>query len=290
MLLATLEPISGISLATQSSRAAADTSWRVGFASSAALHVGVVASLVVGSWVWQWWLAGWWELIVPPPNANAVAAAPAQVLEVATYAPPQPMPNEIRISPSPQEPIPQDYAPAEPIEPRDVELSPQGDVAIQVVPELGETLEPAGAMLTDAPAETRPRRMPELPPVAADAPLQVPRQIAAERADIARDASAASLPMQGVEAPDLPRTIFSPAPVYPPALLAARIEGVVKLRVEVDAQGRVTSARVLASSGRSEFDAAAKDAVLQWRFAPSDPQQTAPRALAVPIRFGILAE
>jgi TonB family protein len=132
--------------------------------------------------------------------------------------------------------------------------------------------------------------LPETPTLAADALTPLTRERSVEPAAIALDASAASLPMQGVEAPDLPRTIFSPAPVYPPALLAARIEGVVKLRVEVDAQGRVASARVLVSSGRPEFDAAAKEAVLQWRFAPSDPQQTAPRALAVPIRFGILAE
>jgi protein TonB len=83
--------------------------------------------------------------------------------------------------------------------------------------------------------------------------------------------------------------VFSPSPTYPPALLAARVEGVVKLRVEVDAQGQVTGAEVFVSSGRPEFDAAARTAVLRWRFTPAS-QQAGPRALLVPIRFGILDE
>jgi hypothetical protein len=84
--------------------------------------VGLVASVVVGSWVWQWWLAGWWELIVPPPNANAVAATPARLLEVSAYAPPEPVQDEVYITPLPAG---VDLSPAAPVEPRPIELSPQ---------------------------------------------------------------------------------------------------------------------------------------------------------------------
>jgi protein TonB len=54
------------------------------------------------------------------------------------------------------------------------------------------------------------------------------------------------------------------APVYPAIAQSARVQGVVILEAVIDAQGRVTSAKVLRSIPL--LDQAALDAVRQWRF------------------------
>ena len=55
-------------------------------------------------------------------------------------------------------------------------------------------------------------------------------------------------------------------PVYPPIAVSAKIEGVVILEATVGRDGRVEAVRVLRSVGL--LDQAAKDAVMQWRYAP----------------------
>ncbi len=56
-----------------------------------------------------------------------------------------------------------------------------------------------------------------------------------------------------------------PQPVYPPALLQARIEGYAEVEFELDAAGAVKEARVLAAMPRGEFEKAALAAVRGWR-------------------------
>jgi TonB family protein len=64
----------------------------------------------------------------------------------------------------------------------------------------------------------------------------------------------------------LPQKVLHVDPVYPPAAIALRVQGIVILDIEVDAPGAVLSARVLRSIPL--LDAAAVAAVLQWRFQP----------------------
>jgi TonB family protein len=61
--------------------------------------------------------------------------------------------------------------------------------------------------------------------------------------------------------------ISGPRPVYPAALRAARVEGVVRLRMVVDTLGRVEpGSLVVVASSHPGFEAAAKEAIAQSRF------------------------
>ena len=60
--------------------------------------------------------------------------------------------------------------------------------------------------------------------------------------------------------------IFSPAPAYPPAASAARVEGQVTVQAVVDPAGKVVSARAV--SGPPELRDAATEAVQRWRYSP----------------------
>ena len=60
--------------------------------------------------------------------------------------------------------------------------------------------------------------------------------------------------------------VYSPAPAYPQAAAAARVQGQVTIQAEVDRDGSVASARVV--SGPPLLRDAALDAVLRWRYHP----------------------
>jgi len=62
-----------------------------------------------------------------------------------------------------------------------------------------------------------------------------------------------------------PKTKWRAAPEYPLPLRQAGVEGVVVVEFVVDLHGRVAEARIVSSSYR-EFEAAAIQAVRQWRF------------------------
>jgi protein TonB len=56
-------------------------------------------------------------------------------------------------------------------------------------------------------------------------------------------------------------------PVYPPAAVAARLQGIVILEALVDREGMVTGVKVLRSAGPI-LDRQALAAVSQWRYSP----------------------
>jgi len=68
--------------------------------------------------------------------------------------------------------------------------------------------------------------------------------------------------------------VFAPALVdfveapYPPEAAAERLEGIVVLKLSIDAEGKVTNAQVDAPAGHG-FDEAAVEAALQFRFEPA---------------------
>ncbi len=70
-------------------------------------------------------------------------------------------------------------------------------------------------------------------------------------------------------------------PVYPASAQAAGQQGVVLLDVQVDPYGNVMNVSILQSSGFSELDAAAVQAVKRWHFAPI----STGAHVRVPIRF-----
>jgi protein TonB len=64
-----------------------------------------------------------------------------------------------------------------------------------------------------------------------------------------------------------PVKLHDVAPVYPDLAREARVEGVVVIECRIDTAGHVADARVL--SGHLLLDAAALDAVRQWRYRPT---------------------
>jgi TonB family protein len=62
--------------------------------------------------------------------------------------------------------------------------------------------------------------------------------------------------------------VIKQAAVYPVDRAARGVDGYVRLGIEIDDDGRVTSARILSSEPSGLFDSAARKAVLQWRYCP----------------------
>jgi protein TonB len=85
-----------------------------------------------------------------------------------------------------------------------------------------------------------------------------------------------------------PSAIEKVKPVYPEEARLAGIEGIVVLKVMILFDGTVGDVEVLESSGRDDFDQAAKECVKQWRFKPA--MQSGIRvtmAVRIPITFDI---
>jgi protein TonB len=68
--------------------------------------------------------------------------------------------------------------------------------------------------------------------------------------------------------PAHPRVVHNPKPVYPWQARKRGWEGSVIVRVDVDAEGKCRSARVMTSSGHHILDQAALGAVASWTFEP----------------------
>ena len=80
--------------------------------------------------------------------------------------------------------------------------------------------------------------------------------------------------------------LSNPKPEYPWSLRRRGVEGSVRLRVNVSADGLPTDVIVVRSSGFDEMDRAALEAVKAWRFQPARRSGQAVAALAeVPIVF-----
>ena len=66
-----------------------------------------------------------------------------------------------------------------------------------------------------------------------------------------------------------PQILSQPAPVYPENLRRRNIEGAVAVRITVGVDGLVENVEILQSSGYDEMDAAATEAVYQYRYQPA---------------------
>ncbi|GAB3032157.1 MULTISPECIES: energy transducer TonB [Oleiagrimonas] len=101
-----------------------------------------------------------------------------------------------------------------------------------------------------------------------------------ERAKRDARADAAVASAQAIE----PRPTYTPSPHYPIAALRTHREGLVRVRVMLDARGHVTQAHVQQSSGDAGLDQAALAAARRWTF---DMPPHARREAVLPIRFRI---
>ena len=86
-----------------------------------------------------------------------------------------------------------------------------------------------------------------------------------------------------------PRVVSAMQPKYPSSARSAGIEGVVGVKMLVNASGKVTEAIVVCSSGNAALDEAAVAAVYKWRFTPAKDKfgQKAPCYVTQGIRFDL---
>lgn len=216
---------------------------------AAALALGVNAALLVGlAWLNR-----------PAP----VDAKPAPTMTVALQPPtPTPTPTE---PPPPQQQPPTPPAPQTPppmptprvsaVPPLDLEFSldmpTMSPVQVAVQP-------PAPP---EAPAETEP------PPPTPTSPASQPttQQPAAPPTP---PTPPDPMPMDQADQPPREKP-GNPQPSYPPAALRRGIEGSVRVKVRIDARGRVERVEVLDVQGHRSFGDAVLDVVRQWRFDPA---------------------
>lgn len=91
--------------------------------------------------------------------------------------------------------------------------------------------------------------------------------------------------MTAMQLDSLPRAKVQIAPEYPTSMRQEKADGMVMVEFDVDARGRVVSARVKHSTHR-EFEAPTIRAVLKWRFEPGQSKGIAvPFRMAVPVNF-----
>ncbi|MFO1497959.1 MAG: TonB family protein [Verrucomicrobiota bacterium] len=84
-----------------------------------------------------------------------------------------------------------------------------------------------------------------------------------------------------------PEPVSQAAPVYPPDLRKAKIEGVVTIVFVLDENGRVAEPRV-ENSSRPEFEKPALDAIRKWRFRPGMKEGKAVSTyVRIPMRFRV---
>ncbi|VVM06942.1 hypothetical protein MAMC_01354 [Methylacidimicrobium cyclopophantes] len=128
--------------------------------------------------------------------------------------------------------------------------------------------EPAPPEPTPPPPPPPPEEMalptPEAKP-APPAPVVKPRPVVRKAPGPTGPPSVASRGVQ-MAVPDYLR---NPPPAYPASARAAGHQGRVILRVHVSAEGKPESVDLLHSSGYSELDQAALEAVRRWRFRPA---------------------
>lgn len=125
----------------------------------------------------------------------------------------------------------------------------------------------------------------DVPPVrrATPAPVAVPDI----SEDVADQPPADTVPQYAGTTQTKPaRPLRNPHPVYPADAVRDRLQGLVILRVTISSEGTVTAVTIAESSGHRQFDRAARDAVLQWRFEPATRAGQAVEWTArLPIRF-----
>lgn len=76
-------------------------------------------------------------------------------------------------------------------------------------------------------------------------------------------------------------------PRYPPAARKAGVEGTTRIAATVTSDGKVSSPRVVASSGHSSLDSSALAAVKNWRFSPAKNAlgQAIAHQVTIPVTF-----
>jgi len=113
-------------------------------------------------------------------------------------------------------------------------------------------------------------------------PVKVTQQVSKQRSSVQQMKSS----KLGLIKPSFPAYLRNPPPKYPKTAKRRRMEGVTRLWVRVNEQGRVLDLKVQNSSGHARLDQEAVRAVRNWRFIPAKKNGHAVGGeVIVPIRF-----
>lgn len=144
-------------------------------------------------------------------------------------------------------------------------------------PVLHLPLVPPQPLEAEPPPEPAPVAVAELLPVQSHLLLELPAQdfsaaparpVAVRRARPAEAPSASAAAPEGEFTPPAYRS--APRPPYPAAMRQSRVEGSVRLRIHLDAEGAPQRVEIISGSGHAEFDSTAREWVLRhWRFTPA---------------------
>lgn len=139
----------------------------------------------------------------------------------------------------------------------------------------------------------KPRR--EEPPQPRQLTVEAPALAATDAVAVPPAPTSAPAPAPVIAAPVGPVTLGAElsvscpertAPAYPPLSRRMNETGTTVLRVELDAQGGVSSARIATGSGHARLDEAALAAVKTWRCNPAQRNGQPVRAVALqPFKF-----
>ncbi|WP_205960927.1 TonB system transport protein TonB [Pantoea rodasii] len=203
---------------------------------SVVLHGSVIAGILYASF----------HQTIEVPKASQ----PISVTMVAPEVQPEPAPAVV--TPPPPEPEPEpEVAP----EPPKVEPVP--------IPKPEPKPKPKPKPKVEKKVEPKPRKevKPQENPVKQDLPTTQTRPTTAPKANPA--------PTQTVS--DGPKAVNVSKPGYPQRALALRVEGNVRVKFDVDSDGRVDNVEIISASPRNMFERDVKTAMKKWRYQPGRP-------------------
>ncbi len=185
--------------------------------------------------------------------------APAQPISVTMVTPAELEPVQVAPPPEP-EPV------AEPEPEPEPEIVPEPPKEAPVVIHKPEPKpKPKPKPKPEKKVEERPRRQER--PVEPRTPQPVERTAPAR--PVMNSSPATAKPV--VTTPSGPRALSRNQPVYPARAQALRIEGRVRVKFDVTADGRVDNVEILSAQPSNMFERDVKTAMRKWRYEPGKP-------------------
>lgn len=250
-----------------------------GLIASGIAHAALLAAIIAGGWEWQGPQPQPLEIAVEV----VVAAASSEMTETSTGSLATPAAEPTTREPPRATAVPMENLTPVPEEAREMPV-PRAPIKRQSVrPERATPAQPA--------VQAEPAATPEVEePAEQTPPIAEPAARNSGGAPATATAAAAVPPRPSGGASTGPRAAAgNPAPEYPPQARRRGIEGRVVVRVQVEADGSVSNANVIASSGSTLLDQSALDAVKRWRFSPAQVNGEPHGAnLDLPIAFRLL--
>lgn len=153
--------------------------------------------------------------------------------------------------------------------PREQDITPPTPVSLVAVPDEAPPPEEPDRQ-PPPPPEREPQVdfAPELPTPSLTAPALSGPAVALDPALFGQTAPTGDLTFEAGELDRHPRAVVRTPPRYPFRARQRRIEGRVRVRFLVSADGNTSDIRILASQPEGVFDDVVREAVASWRFEP----------------------